>query len=191
MSKASSKDVPRLMVRFKKEIVPHLMKKFGYANIHQVPKVTKVSLNIGVGEATEDSKFLESAVEELTLICGQKAVMTKAKKSISNFKLRQGNPIGCRVTLRKNNMYEFLDRLLNVAIPRIRDFRGLGDKGFDGRGNYTLGIREQIVFPEINYDKVLKVRGLNVTVVTTAKTDEEAHALLLALGMPFRNRGEA
>lgn len=191
MSSKKETSIPRLNQKYKEDIVPSMMKRFGYKNVNQVPKIAKISINIGVGEATQDPKFLESAVEDLTMITGQKAVVTKAKKAISNFKLRQGNAIGCRVTLRKSNMYEFLDRLLNITIPRIRDFRGLGDKGFDGRGNYTLGIKEQIVFPEINYDKVLKIRGMNITIVTTAPTDEEAHALLLEFGMPFRNRGEA
>jgi large subunit ribosomal protein L5 len=152
----------------------------------QVPKIEKIALNIGIGEATQEPKYLEAAVTDLTSICGQKAVVTKAKKSISNFKLRAGMPIGCRVTLRRFNMYEFLDRFLNVALPRVRDFRGIDDHGFDGKGNFTLGIKEQIIFPEINYDKVLKVRGLNVTFVTTAKTDEEAYELLKTFGMPFR-----
>lgn len=188
MSKSAKSYVPRLMVQYQKEIVPKLIKRFGYRNIHQVPRLTKVCLNIGVGEATQDAKFLEGAMEDLTVISGQKPVITKAKKSISNFKLREGNPIGCRVTLRKMHMYEFVDRLFNVAIPRVRDFRGLPDKGFDGRGNFTIGIKEQIVFPEIEYDKVVKIRGLNITFVTTARNDEEAYALLTEFGMPFRNR---
>lgn len=180
--------IPRLLLRYREEIVPYLMKRFNYKNIIQVPRIEKITLNEGVGEATQDGKFLEGAVEDLTVISGQKAVTTKAKKSISNFKLREGTPIGCRVTLRRWRMYEFLDRLLNTAIPRVRDFRGVDDNGFDGRGNYTLGIREQIIFPEINYDKVVKIRGLNVTIVTSAHNDEEAYELLKAFGMPFRRR---
>ncbi|OVE79009.1 50S ribosomal protein L5 [bacterium I07] len=188
MAKKSQKEVPRLYERYQKEIVPHMMKRFGYKNIMEVPKVTKVVINSGVGEATQDAKFLEAAVNDVTLISGQKAVVTKAKKSISNFKLRENVAIGCRTTLRSVKMYEFMDRLLNVAIPRVRDFRGVNDNSFDGKGNYTLGIREQIIFPEINYDKVVKIRGFNVTFVTTAETDEEGFELLLAFGMPFRKR---
>jgi large subunit ribosomal protein L5 len=181
----------RLWDRYRDEIVPSMQKKFNYKNAMQVPKLEKVSINIGVGEATQDGKFLEAAVQDLVAITGQKAVITKARKSISNFKLRAGVAIGCRVTLRRTMMYEFLDRFLNVAIPRIRDFRGMDDRGFDGRGNFTIGIREQIIFPEINYDKVLKIRGFNVTIVTTAKTDEEAYALLKEFGLPFRKRDKA
>ncbi len=188
MVSEKKKYIPRLYVRYKEEIVPYLMKRFNYKNVMQVPKVDKIVLNMGVGDATQDAKFLDSAVENLTIIGGQKAVATKAKKSISNFKLRAGVPIGCRITLRKWRMYEFLDRLLNIAIPRIRDFRGIDDNAFDGSGNFTLGIREQIIFPEINYDKVAKIRGLNVSIITSAKTDEEAYELLKALGMPFRKR---
>jgi len=185
----SKKDgVPRLLIRYREEIVPHLMKRFGYKNGMQVPKIEKISLNMGVGEATQDTKFLEASVNELTAVSGQKAVVTKAKRSISNFKLREGTPIGCRLTLRRWRMYEFLDRLLNVAVPRVRDFRGLDYNGFDGRGNYTLGIREQIIFPEINYDKVVKIRGFNVSIVTSASTDEEGYELLKEFGMPFRRR---
>jgi large subunit ribosomal protein L5 len=180
--------IPRMMARYREEIIPLLMKRFSYRNRTQVPKIEKITINMGVGDATEDAKFLEAAVEDLTTIAGQKAVVTKAKRSISNFKIREGMPIGCRVTLRKWRMYEFLDRLVNVAIPRIRDFRGIDDNGFDGRGNYTLGIREQIIFPEINYDKVAKIRGMNVTLVTSASTDEEAYELLKAFGLPFRKR---
>ena len=179
---------PRLLIEYKKKIIPSMMKEFGYSNIMQVPKLQKIVLNMGVGEATQDAKFLDGAVADLTTITGQKAVITKAKKSISNFKLRAGVPIGCRVTLRRLRMYEFLDRLLNIAIPRVRDFRGVSDNGFDGRGNYTLGIREQIIFPEINYDKVMKIRGMNITFVTSADTDEEAYMLLKQFGMPFRKR---
>lgn len=191
MAKKSQKIVPRLHERYQQNIIPHMMKKFGYKNIMQVPKVTKVVINSGVGEATQDAKFLEAAVSDVTLISGQKAVVTKSKKSISNFKLRENVAIGCRTTLRGVKMYEFMDRLLNVAIPRVRDFRGVSDNSFDGRGNYTLGIREQIIFPEINYDKVVKIRGFNITFVTTADTDEEAYELLSAFGMPFRKREKA
>ena len=182
MAKEKSDYKPRLMVRYQEEIIPHMIKRFKYRNKMQVPKIEKVVLNMGVGDASQDAKFLESAVDNLTTIAGQKAVVTRAKKSISNFKLRGGMPIGCRTTLRRLKMYEFLDRLLNVAIPRVRDFRGVNDNGFDGRGNYTLGIKEQIIFPEINYDKVAKIRGLNVTIVTSAETDEEAHELLRVFG---------
>ncbi len=187
-SKAKVDNEPRLMKRYREEIVPAMMEKFKYSNIMQVPKVVKVSLNMGVGDGAQDARFIDGAVQDLTTISGQKAVVTKAKKAVSNFKLRAGMPVGCRVTLRRERMFEFLDRLLNVTIPRIRDFRGVNDSGFDGRGNYTLGIREQIIFPEIDYDKVVKIRGLNVTIVTTAKTDEETYELLKLLGMPFRNR---
>ncbi len=188
MSKAKTDSMPRLLKRYQEEIVPHMIKLFGYTNVMQVPQITKIALNSGVGEATQDGKFLEGAVNDLTNISGQKAVTTQAKKSISNFKLREGVPIGCRVTLRRFRMYEFIDRLVNVTIPRIRDFRGVDDNGFDGRGNYTLGIREQITFPEINYDKVVKIRGMNITFVTTAQTDKEAYELLKAFGMPFKKR---
>ena len=188
MESNSKKDVPRLVTRYKKEIVPHLMKRFGYKNLLQVPKLEKISINMGVGDATQDAKFLEGAVEDLNTIAGQKTVTTKAKKAISNFKLREGVPIGCRVTLRRWRMYEFLDRLLNIAMPRVRDFRGVDDNSFDGRGNFTLGIKEQIIFPEINYDKVVKIRGFNITMVTSAKTDEEAYELLKGFGMPFRSK---
>ncbi|MBN1893790.1 50S ribosomal protein L5 [bacterium] len=181
----------RLYIRYRNEVIPQMIKKFGYRNVMQVPKIEKISLNMGIGDATQDAKFLEAAVQEMTAISGQKPVVTKAKKSISNFKLREGAAIGCRVTLRRQKMYEFLDRLLNVAMPRIRDFRGVSEKGFDGRGSYTLGIREQIIFPEINYDKVVKIRGLNVTVVTSARTDEEALELLSLLGLPFRKKESA
>jgi len=188
MASSAKNKGPRLYVKYHDEIVPHLMQKFSYKNTMQVPKLQKISLNMGVGEATEDAKFLEGAVEDLSIISGQKAVMTHARKSISNFKLREGMPIGCRVTLRKHRMYEFLDRLLNVAIPRVRDFRGVSNNGFDGRGNYNLGIREQIIFPEINYDKVVKIRGFTITFVSTAKSDEEAFELLKSFGMPFRRQ---
>jgi large subunit ribosomal protein L5 len=186
MEKNKKEYVPRLWVTYKKEIVPRLVKRFNYKSPMQVPRITKIALNMGVGDAITDPKFMDAAAADLTALAGQKAVLTKAKKSISNFKLREGVAIGCRVTLRRENMYEFLDRLLNVAIPRIRDFRGLEQAGFDGRGNFTLGVREHIIFPEINYDKVMKIRGLNVTIATTAKTDEEAFELLREFGMPFR-----
>jgi large subunit ribosomal protein L5 len=191
MAKTNDKYIPRLFTRYKEEFVPHLMKRFAYKNPMQVPRIEKITLNMGVGDATQDAKFLDGAVNDLTVITGQKAVITKAKKSISNFKLRQGSPIGCKVTLRRAIMFEFLDRLLNVVIPRIRDFRGISDNGFDGKGNYTLGIKEQIIFPEINYDKVTKLRGLNITIVTTANTDEEAYELLKEFGMPFKKRTES
>jgi len=176
----------RLKEKYLNEIRPKLMKDNNYGSVMEVPQLSKITVNIGVGEALQNAKTLEAAVADLTTITGQKPVVTKAKKSISNFKLRQGNPIGCMVTLRRKIMYEFLDRLVNVAMPRIRDFRGISPKSFDGRGNYNLGLKEQLVFPEIDYDKVDKVRGMTVTITTTAKTDEEARQLLTELGMPFR-----
>lgn len=188
---ADKKQAPRLWAKYEDEIKSKLKEQFGYDNIMETPKIEKISLNVGVGEATQDAKFLEGAVNDLTAIAGQKAVVTRAKKSISNFKLREGVAIGCRVTLRRERMYEFLDRLINIALPRVRDFRGVKDSGFDGRGNFTMGIREQIIFPEINYDKVVKIRGLNITIVTSAKTDEEAYALLQHFGMPFQKRSQA
>ena len=169
-------------------MIAELQKQFQYKNIMEVPRLNKIVVNVGVGEAVEDSKNIDFAVNDLATIAGQKPRINRAKKSISNFKLREGMPIGCSVTLRKWRMYEFLERFINIAVPRIRDFRGLTDKAFDGRGNYTIGIKEQIIFPEIDYDKVDKVRGMNITFVTDAKTDEEAYALLAALGMPFRKR---
>jgi len=175
----------RLKDYYKKEIVPRLTKDFGYKNVMQVPKITKIVVNMGLGEALSNIKILDSASEEISLITGQQPVITKARKSVANFKLREGNPIGCAVTLRREKMYEFLDRLVNVALPRVRDFRGISPKGFDGRGNYTFGIKEHIIFPEISYDKIDKIKGMNITVVTTAKTDEEARSLLRYLGMPF------
>ncbi len=178
----------RLGMIYKSEIIPTLMKKFKYKSMMQVPKIVKVVVNMGVGEAVNDQKLLEQAVKELETIVGQKASIRKAKKSISNFKLREGVNIGAMVTLRKDRMYELLDRLINVALPRVRDFRGLSDKSFDGRGNYTLGIKEQIIFPEINADKVTKVLGMDITVVTTAKNDSEAFELLQAFGIPFRKK---
>lgn len=177
----------RLKEFYTKEIVPQLIKQFGYKNIMEVPKIEKIVINMGLGEAIQNVKILDSAAEELASIAGQKPVITKAKKSIASFKLRQGMPIGCMVTLRKERMYEFVDRLMHIALPRVRDFKGISPKGFDGRGNYSLGIKEQLIFPEINYDKVEKVKGLNISIVTTAKNDEEGRALLRLLGMPFRN----
>ena len=176
----------RLEEKYRDEVTPTLRKQFGYSTPMAVPKVSKVVINMGVGEAIADAKLLDQAVDELATICGQRPAVTRAKKSISNFKLREGMSIGCRVTLRGRRMYEFLDRLMNLALPRVRDFRGVSTKAFDGRGNYTLGIRDQLIFPEINYNKVQKVKGMNVSIVTTAKTDQEALVLLDGLGMPFR-----
>jgi large subunit ribosomal protein L5 len=177
----------RLGTKYKTEIIPALMKEFGYTNPMQVPKLEKVVVNMGLGEAISNNKLLDGAVEQLTAISGQKPVVTKARKSIANFKLRAGQSIGTMVTLRRERMFEFLDRLMNVALPRVRDFKGVSSKSFDGAGNYTLGVKEQIIFPEVNYDKVDKIKGMNVTIVTTAQTDEEARALLRLLGMPFRS----
>ena len=168
------------------EIVPNLTKKFNYTTKMQVPRIEKIVLNMGVGDATIDAKFLDAAVRDLEAIAGQKPVVTKAKKSIAGFKLREGNKIGCKVTLRGDNMYNFLNKLITIALPRVRDFRGISKNSFDGRGNYTLGIREQLVFPEVEYDQVIKVRGLDIVIVTTAKTNEEALALLTEFGLPFR-----
>lgn len=176
----------RLKDIYKDKIVPKLMKENKYSSVMEVPKLTKITVNVGVGEAIANPKTLDSVADDLSRITGQKPIFTKARKSISNFKLREGMRIGCSVTLRRQRMYEFLDRLLNVAIPRIRDFRGISDKSFDGRGNFNLGIREQIIFPEIDYDKIDKIRGMNISITTTAKTDEEARQLLTELGMPFR-----
>ncbi len=178
---------PRLKEKFSKEIIPALKKEFGYTNSMQVPQLVKICLNQGVGDAITDKKIIDHAVEEMTLIAGQKAVSTKSKLDISNFKLRRGMPIGVRVTLRGDKMYEFLDRLVSVSLPRIRDFKGVGEKGFDGRGNYSMGVPEQIIFPEINIDKVNKINGLNISLVTTAGTDKEAYALLREFGVPFKN----
>jgi large subunit ribosomal protein L5 len=177
---------PRLLERYRSDIVPKLAQEFGYANTMQVPRLEKIVVNIGMGEATQNPKLLEKATEELGAITGQKPLVRKARKSIANFKLRQGQNIGAMVTLRGDRMWEFLDRLLSVALPRVRDFKGVSPKAFDGRGNYTLGIREQIIFPEVNYDAVEKISGLNVTVCTSARTDAEGKALLAHLGMPFR-----
>jgi large subunit ribosomal protein L5 len=177
---------PRLQERYQKEVVAKLSQEFGYKNVHQVPRVHKVVVNMGVGAATQNAKLLEKATEELGAITGQKPLVRRARKSIANFKLRQGQAIGAMVTLRGERMWEFLDRLLTVALPRVRDFKGVSPKAFDGRGNYTLGIREQIIFPEVNYDAVEKITGLNVTVCTSAQSDAEGKALLAHLGMPFR-----
>jgi large subunit ribosomal protein L5 len=172
---------------YQEKVVPALMKRFNYKNPMEVPKLEKIVINMGLGEAIQNIKILDSAVQELSQITGQKPVITKAKKSIAQFKLRTGMPIGCMVTLRKERMYEFFNRLVNVTLPRVRDFKGLSGKSFDGRGNYALGIREQLIFPEIHYDKIDKVKGMNIVIVTTAKTDEEGKELLKLLGMPFRN----
>ncbi len=177
----------RLQEFYKQSVVADLQKKFGYKSIMEVPRITKITLNMGVGEAVGDKKILEHAVGDMTKIAGQKPVVTKARKAIAGFKIREGYPIGCMVTLRGNRMYEFLDRLVTVAMPRIRDFRGISGKGFDGRGNYNVGVKEQIIFPEIEYDKIDALRGMNISITTTAKTDEEAKALLAAFKFPFRN----
>ena len=179
------------MARFKEtyqqKVIPALMKRFNYKNVMQVPRLDKIVINMGLGEAIQNIKILESAAQEMAVITGQKPVITKAKKSIAQFKLRKGVPIGCRVTLREERMYEFFNRLVNTALPRVRDFKGVSGKSFDGRGNYALGIREQLIFPEIHYDKIDKVKGMNIVIATTAKTDEEGKELLRLLGMPFRN----
>lgn len=177
----------RLKEYYQKEVVPALIGKFHYKNIMEVPRFQKIVLNMGLGEAIQNAKILDSAVQELSTITGQKPVITKARKSIATFKLRQGMSIGCRVTLRRERMFEFFDRLVNINLPRVRDFRGIAPKSFDGRGNFALGLKEQIIFPEIEYDKIDKIRGMNVVIVTTAKTDEEARELLRLMGMPFRN----
>jgi large subunit ribosomal protein L5 len=182
--------VPRLGELFKKNITPNLIKQFRYKNVMQVPKLEKISINVGVGQATQDAKLLDAVVKDLEIIVGQKVVPTRSKKAISNFKLREGLPIGARVTLRQHRMYEFMDRFINVAVPRIRDFRGFSDKSFDGRGNYTIGVKEHIIFPEIDVDKVTKIFGMDITFVTTARTDQEAYALLKEFGMPFVKRQE-
>lgn len=178
--------MPRLKDKYRSEVVPALMKRFGYRNVMQVPRITKVVANIGVGGATQDPKLLDGAVNDLMLITGQRPAITRAKKSISNFKLRQGMRIGCKVTLRGAMMYEFLDRLFNIVLPRVRDFSGIPPDSFDGRGNFAMGLKEQLVFPEIDYDKIDRVRGMNIVITTTAKTDEEGRELLKALGLPFR-----
>ena len=175
----------RLQEKYEKEIIPAMIEKFGYKNIMQVPRLEKIVINMGVGEAKDNQKVLESAVSDLTLISGQKPILTRAKKSVANFKIRENMALGCKVTLRKANMYEFADKLMSIALPRVRDFRGISAKSFDGRGNYSLGIKEQLIFPEIEYDKIDKVRGMDIIFVTTANTDEEARELLRFLGMPF------
>ncbi len=176
----------RLLKQYQEEIVPALMQRFGYRSVMEVPRIVKITLNMGVGEAVADKKVLEHAVADLAKIAGQKPVVTRARKSVAGFKIREGYPIGCKVTLRGARAFEFLDRLINIALPRVRDFRGVGGKGFDGRGNFNLGVREQIIFPEIEYDKIDAVRGLNITITTTAKTDAEGRALLEAFRFPFR-----
>ena len=186
-TKYTTMAVPRLKERFIKEVVSSLKDKFQYKSVMQVPKITKIVINKGVGAAVSDKKLVDVAVEEISQIAGQKAVATISKKAISNFKLRENMPIGVKVTLRGDRMYEFLDRLTTVSLPRVRDFKGVSEKGFDGRGNYTLGVKEQIIFPEISIDKVAKISGMDITFVTSAKTDEEAYALLAAVGMPFSN----
>jgi len=177
----------RLKERYTKEIAPAMGKEYGYKNVMAIPKLEKIVINIGLGEAIQNSKLLDNAADELSQIAGQRPVITRAKKSIASFKLRKGMPIGCSVTLRGERMFEFLDRLVNTALPRVRDFRGLSTKSFDGRGNYTLGLRDQLIFPEIDYARVSKIKGMNICVVTTAKTDDEARTLLRLFGMPFRN----
>ncbi|MEK7341919.1 MAG: 50S ribosomal protein L5 [Candidatus Binatota bacterium] len=179
----------RLKKKYQEEVIPAMMKEFGYKNQLQVPRLEKITLNVGLGEAIQNIKVLDAAVAEITAITGQKPVITRAKKAIANFKLREGLPIGCMVTLRRERMYEFLDRLIHVALPRVRDFKGVSDRSFDRRGNYSLGLRDQIIFPEIQVDKVEKARGLSVSIVTTAKTDQEGKALLKYLGMPFASQG--
>jgi len=179
--------MPRLKDFYKNEVVKKMTKEFNYKNGMEVPTLKKIVINLGIGEAIQNIKVLDSAVIELAMIAGQKPVITKAKKSIANFKLREGMPIGCMVTLRKDRMYEFFDRLVNVALPRVRDFKGVSGKAFDGRGNYTLGIKEQIIFPEIDYDKIDKIKGMNISIITTARTDEEGKHLLKLMGMPFRD----
>ena len=176
----------RLKARYDQEVVPLMMDRFGYKNRMAVPRLNMIVLNMGVGDSLQNIKLLDNAAEQMTLIAGQKAAVTRAKKSIANFKIREGNPLGCRVTLRGGRMYEFFDRLCSIALPRVRDFRGLPSKSFDGRGNYTLGVKDQMIFPEVNYQKVDRVRGMNVSIITTASTDEEAKNLLTLLGLPFR-----
>ncbi len=182
--------VPRLQKKYREEVVPALMEQFQYGSIMEVPRLVKISLNQGIGEATQDKKLVDTSINEMSMVAGQKAVPTRARKSISNFKLRDGMTIGTRVTLRRERMYDFLDRLISVALPRVRDFRGINDKSFDGRGNYSMGITEHIIFPEIDLDKVSRITGMDVTFVTTAKTDAEALALLKGLGLPFKNQNK-
>jgi large subunit ribosomal protein L5 len=186
MDKVMGEYTPRLQDKYKKAVVPALMKEFSFENQLEVPRLTKVSINMGLGMATQNPKIIETAVVELAAICGQKPVVTRAKKSIATFKLREGQPIGAAVTLRKDRMWEFVDRLFTLALPRVRDFRGMPTKSFDGRGNYTMGIREQIIFSEIDYEKIDKIKGMSITFTTTARTDEQGRALLAALGLPFR-----
>jgi large subunit ribosomal protein L5 len=183
---ANTKYVSNIKHRYLEKVMPEMMKKFSYKNVNEVPHLVKIVVNMGVGDAINDAKILEAAVKDLAAITGQRPAISRAKTAIAGFKLREGMPIGCYVTLRQNRMYEFFDRLVNVAIPRIRDFRGLNPRSFDGRGNYSLGVKEHIIFPEIDYDKILKVMGMDITIVTTAKTDEEARELVTLLGMPFR-----
>ena len=178
----------RLQEKYQKEVIPAMIEKFGYKNIMEVPKLEKIVINMGVGEAKENQKVLESAVSDLTLIAGQKPILTRAKKSVANFKIRENMALGCKVTLRKTQMFEFADKLMSIALPRVRDFRGVSSKAFDGRGNYSLGIKEQLIFPEIEYDKIDKVRGMDIIFVTSANTDEEARELLRFLGMPFAQK---
>ena len=182
------KHQPRLQKKYQEEIIPALTKQFDYKTVMQVPKLTKISVNQGIGAALTDKKLIDTGVAEMTAITGQKAVPTMSKRDISNFKLRKGNPVGVRVTLRGEKMYEFLDRVVSVALPRVRDFRGINDKGFDGRGNYSFGITEQLIFPEIDIDKVTKINGVDITIVTSASTDKEAYALLKEFGLPFKNQ---
>ena len=182
------KYTPRLKTKYQEEVVPALMKKFNYSSVMQVPRIVKISLNQGIGKAITDKKLIDIAVNEMTTIAGQKAVPTRSKKDISNFKLRKGMPVGVRVTLRRERMWEFFDRLLSVSLPRVRDFKGVNEKGFDGRGNFSFGVPEQIIFPEIELDKVSYINGMDITIVTTANTDEEAYALLKEFGFPFKNK---
>jgi len=184
---ATTTYIPRLHTKYNEEVVPALMKKFGYSSVMECPRLVKICLNQGVKGSVSDKKMIDDAVGEMTLISGQKAVPTLSKKDISNFKLRKAMPIGCRVTLRNVRMYEFLDRMISITLPRVRDFKGINDKSFDGRGNYTMGVTEQIIFPEINIDKIARISGMDITYVTTAKTNEEAYELLKELGMPFKN----
>ena len=181
---------PRLKTKYQEDITGALKTEFGYSNDHQIPKITKIVLNMGLGEATQNPKIIEDAQAELTMIAGQHAVVTRAKRSIATFKLREGMPIGTSVTLRRDRMWEFLDRFISISLPRVRDFRGVNPKGFDGRGNFSMGIQEHIIFQEIDYDKINKIKGLNISIVTTAKTDEEARSLLTHIGMPFRKSGK-
>ncbi len=182
----TAKSEPRVRARYRQEVVPYLVKKFGYKNINEVPKLDKIVLNMGLGDVKDNSKSIQLAVEELKLIAGQKPILTKAKKSVANFKVREGMNIGAKVTLRQSKMYEFFDKFVSIALPRVRDFRGISANSFDGRGNYAMGVKEQLIFPEIQYDQIEKIRGFDICFVTTAKTDEEARELLKALGMPFK-----